>query len=106
MHERREVKDAVANFVQGSGLRELTMSKIIEGVKPLLGDQNLYPNQLSRILKDDLHLHYRRYDFAMVRYNDPTFDHKRLWVSRLLAQFLSDNALIISVDESHLRHDT
>jgi hypothetical protein len=42
----------------------------------------------------------------MIRYKDPTFDSKRLWVSRLLAQFISDNALIISIDESHLRHDS
>jgi hypothetical protein len=38
----------------------------------------------------------------MARYNDPTFDAKRTWVSRLLAQFLGDDALIISIDESHI----
>jgi hypothetical protein len=42
----------------------------------------------------------------MVRYQDPTFDHNRLWVSRLLSQFLLDGALIISIDESHIRHDS
>ena len=41
----------------------------------------------------------------MVKYKNPDFDEKRLWGCRLLAQFLADNALIISVDESNFRHD-
>ena len=47
------------------------------------------------VLREDLHLRFLRYDSAMVRYQDPTFDSKRLWVGRLLAQFLIDGALII-----------
>ena len=39
-------------------------------------------------------------DGANCRYNDPLFDDKRLWVARLLAQFLRDDAIILSVDES------
>ena len=42
----------------------------------------------------------------MVRYQDPTFDHKRLWVSRLLSQFLLEGALIISINKSQIRHDS
>lgn len=33
MKERPKVKEVVANFVQGNGLRNLTRSKIIEGVQ-------------------------------------------------------------------------
>ena len=103
--ERVEVKEAVANFVQTSGLKELTRAKVIEGVRPSLPNLKLDPNQISKVLREDLHLRFLRYDSAMVRYQDPTFDHKRLWVSRLLSQFLIDGALIISIDESHIRHD-
>lgn len=104
--ERVEVKEAVANFVQTSGLKELTRAKVIEGVRPSLPNLKLDPSQISKVLREDLHLRFLRYDSAMVRYQDPTFDHKRLWVSRLLSQFLIDGALIISIDESHIRHDS
>ena len=40
-----------------------------------------------------------------MHYKNPAFDEKRLWVCRLLAQFVTDGALVISVDESHLRSD-
>ena len=40
-----------------------------------------------------------------MHYKNPAFDDKRLWVCRLLAQFVTDGALVISVDESHLRSD-
>ena len=103
--ERVEVKEAVANFVQASGLKALTRAKVVEGMRPSLPNVKLDPGHISRVLREDLHLRFLRYDSAMVRYQDPTFDHKRLWVSRLLSQFLLDGALIISIDESHIRHD-
>ena len=43
---------------------------------------------------------------ANLKYRDPTFNDKRLWVSRLLAQFLFEDALKITVDESDFRSDT
>jgi len=104
--ERVEVKEAVANFVQANGLKELTMAKVVEGVRPSLPNVKLDPSHISQVLRQDLNLRFLRYDSAMVRYQDPTFDHKRLWVSRLLSQLLLDGALIISIDESHIRHDS
>ena len=104
--KRVEVKEAVANFVQTNGLKDLTRAKVIEGVKPLLPNLKLDPGDISKVLREDLHLCFLRYDSAMIRYQDPTFDCKRLWVSRILSQFLIDGALIISIDESHIRHDS
>lgn len=43
---------------------------------------------------------------ANLKYKDPSFNEKRLWVSRLLAQFMFEDVVIISVDESHFRSDT
>jgi hypothetical protein len=96
----------VANFVQKNGLKELTRAKVVDGVRTSLPNVKLDPSHVSQVLRQDLNLHFLRYDSAMVRYQDPTFDHKRLWVSRLLSQFLLDGALIISIDESHIRHDS
>ena len=50
-------------------------------------------------------MRYGKTQAANVRYRDPTFNDKRLWVSRLLAQFLVEDAIIISVDESNFRSD-
>jgi hypothetical protein len=40
-----------------------------------------------------------------LKYSDPLYNEKRLWVSRLLTTFLKDDAIIISVDESNFRSD-
>ena len=42
---------------------------------------------------------------ANAKYRDPSFNDKRLWVSRLLAQLFLEDAVIISVDESNFRSD-
>ena len=83
--ERVEVKEAVANFVQTNGLKELTRAKVVEGVRPSLPNLKIDTGHISRIVRDDLHLRFLRYDTALIRYQDPTFDLKRLWVSRLLS---------------------
>lgn len=78
---------------------------MIAGIQGEVGERRINPKQLGTILRNDFHLRYRRLDGATVRYQDPTFDCKRQWVSRVLAQFLSDGAIIISIDESHIRSD-
>jgi len=42
---------------------------------------------------------------ANSKYNDPTYDEKRKWISRLLSWFYLNNYLIVSVDESNFRSD-
>ena len=36
---------------------------------------------------------------------NPKFDDKRTWVARLLTAFVMEDALIVSIDESSVRHD-
>ena len=60
---------------------------------------------LRIILKEHFKLTFKKPNKANVRYNDPAFDGKRLYVSRLLSQFLFDDVLILSVDESNFRSD-
>ena len=40
---------------------------------------------------------------AKISYNDVEFDEKRVWVSRLLAQFMFSGVIIISIDESSFK---
>lgn len=60
---------------------------------------------ILRILKETFHLKFGKASNSNPKYRDPTYNEKRLWVSRLLAQFLLEDAVVISVDESNFRSD-
>ena len=61
---------------------------------------------INTILHKHFHLKFKSSKASMIRYLDPTYNEKRLWVSRLLAQFHKENAVIISIDESNFRVDS
>ena len=56
-------------------------------------------------MKDKFNLKYKRVEKANVRYRDPEYNEKRLWISRLVAQFMKEDVILISIDESNFRHD-
>lgn len=70
-------------------------------------DERVVPSitTLHKILADKFHLKYGPLEQANLKYRDPTFNEKRLWISRLLAQFMFEDTLIVSVDESNFRSD-
>ena len=84
-------------------MKKADVQKFIQEAKP--GSAPLQLNVISHILKNDFGLRYKHFDGALIKYKDPQFDEKRLWVSRILAQFIGDDALIISIDESNFRND-
>ena len=59
---------------------------------------------VRQILKERLSLTYRSYNSANLRYNDESFDGKRLAISRLLTYLMSSDHLVILVDEAHFNH--
>ena len=66
---------------------------------------------LHKILKSTFHLKFASLQKANLKYRDPTYNDKRQWISRLLAQFMLetsgiDSAIIISLDESNFRSDS
>ena len=42
---------------------------------------------------------------ANIKYNDSDYDEKRVWISRLLAQFMKADVLIVSIDESSFKQE-
>ena len=58
------------------------------------------------MLKKHFHLYYKRFKTANYKYKDPSFNEKRVWVCRILTQFLSDKAMVICLDETGFRSDT
>ncbi len=55
---------------------------------------------MQRILHEHFDLRFKKMKGENIKYNDPGLDGKRVWVSRLLAQFLFEDVLIVSIDES------
>jgi len=104
--ESLEVKQGIAGYLDSHGVYDLKCLKVQEHLQETMPEVRPPTlNDIGAILKQDFQLRYRRYDGATVRYKDPQFDEKRLWACRLLSQFLLDDALIISIDESHMRSD-
>ncbi|TNV70802.1 hypothetical protein FGO68_gene13118 [Halteria grandinella] len=62
-------------------------------------------NELSTTLKEDFKIRYIKENPANVRYRDPEIDDRRAWASRILSHMLSEDFLVISVDETHIRSD-
>ena len=56
------------------------------------------------ILHEHFPLTFKKRKMQNINYNDQQFDDKRLLVTRLLAQFLKDDVLIISIDEAGFKH--
>jgi len=56
-------------------------------------------------MKNEFSLKYKRYDKANTKYRDSAYNEKRIWISRLIAQFIKEDAIVISIDESNFRHD-
>ena len=98
-------KQLVHDHIEREGIYSLKRARVQEALAFNLQSKPPSLKAISHILKHDFHLRYRRIDGALVHYKDPAFDAKRLWACRLLAQFVTDGALVISIDESHLRSD-
>ena len=58
------------------------------------------------MLREDFQLRFRFSNAAKIKYNDVSFDEKRVWVSRLLAQFMFSGVIIISIDESSFKQES
>ena len=61
---------------------------------------------IRKIMQEKFNLKYCRLDKANVKYRDPQYNEKRMWVSRLMVQFILEEVVLISIDESNFRHDS
>ncbi len=50
-------------------------------------------------------MRFRAANAAKIKYNDVDYDSKRVWVSRLLSQFMMAGVLILSIDESSFKQE-
>ena len=55
---------------------------------------------VTKIIHDRFGLSYRAFNSAKLRMYQAKFNEKRVWICRLLAQALSEDFLVVSIDES------
>lgn len=98
----------IAQSIEEQGIHNLAVANVFSYLQKHLPIGHRIPSETSirAILKKHFHLKFKASKAQMVRYLDPTYNEKRLWVSRLLAQFHKEDAVIISIDESNFRLDS
>ena len=101
-----ELLKALSNHFDKFGIYQMSSDKIrSELIKDM--DERLVPSSvvLRKMMKETFNLKYTSLEMANLKYRDPAYNEKRLWVSRLLAQFITEDAIIVSIDESNFKHD-
>ena len=108
-HDEPNLLLALHSYLSTFGMHNLTLKSLHSYMKANIPQgMNKAPTlqTIHAALKKHFFLTYSKFKTASLKYRDPTFDQKRLWVCRLLSQFLLDDALIISIDETGFRSDT
>ena len=96
--------EQVIQTVKELGLQRLSVKKVAAALQQKEGHKQPSNKVVRTIFKDRLGIKYRSFNSANLRYNDEKFDDKRLVVSRLLAQVMKNDCLLISIDEAHFNH--
>ena len=99
------IVDAILNVVRGIGLHQLTVQQVMCKLRG--SDLFRIPAKttVTKIIHDRFGLSYRAFNSAKLRMNQQKFNDKRLWICRLLAQTLSEDYLVVSIDESSFSTD-
>jgi DNA-binding transcriptional regulator LsrR (DeoR family) len=114
--QKKVVKDNKSNnpallkemqlFFEENGFYHSTSQEVRNYLLTKLPEQQVPSTvTLRKIMQDKFNLKYSRVEKANAKYRDPSYNEKRLWISRLVARFIAEDVIIISVDESNFRHD-
>jgi hypothetical protein len=82
------------------GLASLTIGKVVDGLRSLDIDKLPSASTVRLILKNKFGLRFRSFDSATLKYSSCLYDEARVRASRLLTQFLQEEALVVCIDES------
>ena len=103
---KQELLARTRQAIEKMGLPNMTTSRLHAQLKAgAAQDLARCPSvsTVRQMLREDFQLRYRVANAAKIKYNDVSFDDKRVWVSRLLAQFLLSGVVIVSIDESSFK---
>lgn len=96
--------ELICTYLRSNGIYGTTLSKLKAFVREKRPD-TAPPSSctMAKVLKQVFHLRYAKTIPANVKYRDPTYNEKRLWVSRIMAQLLYGTAVITCIDESNFK---
>lgn len=97
----------LAEYIRTHGVHSLRIADIRRHLSNLAieGFKVPCPETISLVLKEKFHLRFGKYNGSIVRYRDPQYLDRRLWIVRIITQLLKDDVLIVSIDETHFRSD-
>ena len=97
----------VLGFVERHGLQMLSCRRLREVLRVKVFGNRHTPSKklLSGVFRHVLKLRYARFESKGALLGVPELSNRRLWVSRLVTNFLAEGALVISVDEAALQLD-
>ena len=81
-----EVKDLILKYIQQYSYCKMNLKELRMFLLQHLEAARV-PSMpiISKIIKEDFHLKNATYKGSMYKYQDPSYNEKRLWISRLLA---------------------
>ena len=94
-------------FFESEGIYQHTSEEVRQHLRTRLSSEQVpCVRVIRKIMQERFNLKYCRLDKANIKYRDPQYNEKRMWVSRIMAQFILEEVVIISIDESNFRHDS
>ena len=103
MYRCPEIIEGVRKVIHSTGLHALTLNRILAELPAKQIPREPMEFTVRRILHERFCLTFKTARPELARYNDESFDEKRVWISRLVTQFMMDEVLIISIDESNFQ---
>ena len=99
--------DIIKEYLEKNGIYKTRIQHLRDFIQQQLPLYTKAPAHatLQKILRNVFHQHFKRDDLACVRYRDTIYNNKRLWISRIIAQLMHDDVVIVSIDESNIRSD-
>ena len=103
MYRCPEIIEGVRKVIHSTGLHALTLNRILAELPAKQLPREPKEFTVRRILHEPFGLTFKTARPELARYNDESFDEKRVWISRLVTQFMMDEVMIISIDESNFQ---
>lgn len=99
--------EIIKEFLETNGIYKTKLRILRQYVQSKLPDAVTAPceSTLSKILRETFHQYYRKDHAANTKYRDQVYNNKRIWIARLVTQFLYDKVIVVSIDESNIRSD-
>lgn len=94
----------ISNYLDANSHYKLKIRNLMVHLRQVLPSSSV-PKKctLYDIIKEQFHLRFGAKQQAQPKYGDPLYNEKRLWISRLLAQFFIEQVVIVSIDESNFK---